>query len=61
MVTVECPVCGEDVDIGESPEIGAWMRCYWCDALLKIGRRGQRWTLEAVEELAEEEEEEEEW
>jgi ribosomal protein S27E len=57
MVNAKCPVCDEQVDIGNKPRPETTIDCPYCGTTLVIKRTGRRWILEVFEGGEEEEEE----
>ena len=50
MVKVTCPICEEEIELGEKPEVGSIVECPTCGTKLMIRHRGRRWTVEVMEE-----------
>lgn len=60
MVNAKCPMCNEEVDIGNKPQPETTIDCPYCGTTLVIKRTGRKWILEVFEEEEEGEELEEE-
>ncbi|MEM1569800.1 MAG: sulfonate ABC transporter [Candidatus Bathyarchaeia archaeon] len=60
MVKAKCPMCNEQVDLGNKPESEATIDCPYCGTTLVVRRTGRKWILEVFEEEEKEEWEEEE-
>ncbi|MBS7612313.1 hypothetical protein KEJ27_08985 [Candidatus Bathyarchaeota archaeon] len=54
MVNARCPVCDEQVDIGNKPQLETTIDCPYCGTTLIIRSTGRKWSLEIYEEEGEE-------
>ncbi len=56
MVVIKCPICDEDVDVGNSLFEGDMAECDSCGEILELkrGKKG-KWSLISIEEDWEEE------
>jgi uncharacterized Zn finger protein len=58
IIKIKCPICEEDVDLGDSLFEGDMAECYCCGEILELKRdRKGKWSLILVEEDWDEEEE----